>query len=57
MIENLGVPPTTAGRAGEVYIADDPQLAADSQRALELTRGFNASDPADPQARLAGPAR
>jgi maltose O-acetyltransferase len=39
--------------AGELYIADDPQLAADSQRALKLTREFNASDPADPKARLA----
>jgi hypothetical protein len=39
--------------AGDLYIADDPQLAADSLRALALTREFNASDPADPQARLA----
>jgi maltose O-acetyltransferase len=39
--------------AGELYIADDPQLAADSRRAFELTREFNASDPADPAARLA----
>jgi maltose O-acetyltransferase len=39
--------------AGELYIADDPQLAADSLRALTLTRAFNASDPADAQARLA----
>jgi maltose O-acetyltransferase len=38
--------------AGDLYIADDPQLAADSLRALALTREFNASDP-DPQARLA----
>ena len=33
--------------AGELYVADDPQLAADSLRALTLTREFNASDPAD----------
>jgi maltose O-acetyltransferase len=39
--------------AGELYIADDPQLAADNLRALTLTRQFNASDPADAQARLA----
>jgi maltose O-acetyltransferase len=38
--------------AGELYVADDPQLAADSQRALTITSQFNASDPADPQARL-----
>jgi maltose O-acetyltransferase len=37
--------------AGELYIADDPQLAADNLRALKLTREFNASDPADAQAR------
>ena len=39
--------------AGALYVADDPQLAADNLRALKLTRAFNASDPADPQARLA----
>ena len=39
--------------AGELYVADDPQLAADNLRALKLTRDFNNSDPADPQARLA----
>ena len=39
--------------AGELYIADDPQLAADNLRALTLTRQFNTSDPADRQARLA----
>ena len=27
--------------AGELYIADDPQLAADNLRALTLTRQFN----------------
>jgi maltose O-acetyltransferase len=39
--------------AGDLYTADDPQLAADSQRALKLTGEFNDSDPADPKARLA----
>jgi maltose O-acetyltransferase len=39
--------------AGELYIAADPRLAADNLRALTLTREFNASDPADAQARLA----
>jgi maltose O-acetyltransferase len=39
--------------AGELYIADDPQLAAENLRALTLTRQFNASDPADAQARVA----
>jgi maltose O-acetyltransferase len=39
--------------AGDLYIADDPQLAAESLRALTLTRRFNDSDPADPQARRA----
>ena len=38
--------------AGEPYIADEPQLAAEHLRALELTREFNASDPAHAQARL-----
>jgi maltose O-acetyltransferase len=39
--------------AGELYIADDPQLAADSLRALTLSGEFNASAPGDPGARLA----
>ena len=39
--------------AGDLYIADDPQLAADSQRAALLMRQFNASDPADRPARRA----
>jgi maltose O-acetyltransferase len=39
--------------AGDLYVADDPQLAADSLRALELTQQFNDSNPSDPQARLA----
>lgn len=33
--------------AGELYIADDPQLAADSQRALALTHRINTTDPTD----------
>jgi maltose O-acetyltransferase len=39
--------------AGELYIAEDPQLAADYLRALRLTRRFNDCDPADFRARLA----
>jgi len=39
--------------AGELYIADDPELAADSRHAAKLTALFNTSDPSDPQARLA----
>ncbi len=39
--------------AGDLYIADDPELAAESLHAAKLTQLFNASDPADPQARLA----
>jgi maltose O-acetyltransferase len=39
--------------AGDLYVADDPQLAADSLRALKLTQQFNNSDPSDPEARLA----
>ena len=39
--------------AEELYIADDPQLAADNLRALKLAKEFNTSDPADAQARLA----
>jgi maltose O-acetyltransferase len=39
--------------AGELYIADDPQLAAESLRSRTLTRRFNDSDPGDPQARRA----
>ncbi|HEX9038991.1 MAG TPA: sugar O-acetyltransferase [Ktedonobacterales bacterium] len=38
---------------GDLYIADDPQLAADNRRAAILTARFNASDPADPEARRA----
>jgi maltose O-acetyltransferase len=39
--------------AGDLYVADDAQLAADSLRAEQLTQQFNDSDPSDPQARLA----
>ena len=39
--------------AGELYIADDPQLAADNLRALKLTSQLNASDPANPMAQRA----
>jgi maltose O-acetyltransferase len=37
---------------GDPYIADDPQLAAESLRALTLTRRFNDSDPSDREGRL-----
>jgi maltose O-acetyltransferase len=37
--------------AGDLYIADDPQLAAEGLRAAELTRAFNDSSPADPAGR------
>ena len=33
--------------AGDLYIADDPELAAASLRAAELTKAFNDSSPAD----------
>jgi maltose O-acetyltransferase len=39
--------------AGELYVADDPQLAAEHLRALTLTRQLNDSDPADPERRRA----
>lgn len=39
--------------AGDLYIADDPQLAAEALRAARLTARFNASDPADHEARRA----
>jgi maltose O-acetyltransferase len=38
--------------AGDLCVVDDPPLAADNLRVLMLTRAFNASDPADAQARL-----
>lgn len=37
--------------AGDLYLADDPQLARDSQRAAELMHRFNTSDPLDAEAR------
>lgn len=42
--------------AGELYIADDPELVADASRAAELSEKFNSSsvtDPADRRAILA----
>ena len=33
--------------AGELYIADDPELARDSQRAMALTHQLNTADPND----------
>ncbi len=39
--------------AGDLYIADDPELAAESRHAAKLAELFNTSDPADPQTRLA----
>ena len=34
--------------AGDLYIADDPEIAAESRRALELTAWYNVSSPSDP---------
>ncbi|MCG5469044.1 sugar O-acetyltransferase [Micromonospora sp. LAH09] len=39
--------------AGEPYIADDPEIIADLDRAARLMERFNTSAAADPQARLA----
>lgn len=39
--------------AGDLYIADDPQLAVESQHAATLMQKFNNSDPSDPDARRA----
>ncbi|WBB66557.1 sugar O-acetyltransferase [Micromonospora sp. WMMD812] len=39
--------------AGELYQADDPEIAADLDRAARLMERFNTSPAADPQARLA----
>jgi maltose O-acetyltransferase len=39
--------------AGDYYIADDPELAAESLRAAKLVHRFNTSDPSDPGARRA----
>jgi len=33
--------------AGDLYLADDPELAQESLRAMELIREYNASSPAD----------
>ena len=37
--------------AGDLYIADDPDLARESRRARELYGEYNASSPDDPEAR------
>jgi maltose O-acetyltransferase len=37
--------------AGDMYIAEDPQIAADSRRAMELTAQYNASSPSEPDTR------
>ena len=37
--------------AGELYIADDPEIAADSLRAMTLTEAFNRTPAADPAER------
>jgi maltose O-acetyltransferase len=37
--------------AGDLYIADDPQLAAEARRAAELTATYNATAPADTDGR------
>lgn len=37
--------------AGELYLADDPELAADALRAAVLSERFNATSAADPEAR------
>jgi len=39
--------------AGELYIADDPQLAHDADRALALTHRLNTMDPSDGPGRRA----
>ena len=39
--------------AGDLYLADDPELAREARRAATLMRAFNDSDPADPEARRA----
>src|SRR5688500_10013082 len=33
--------------AGDLYLADDPVLAAEGRRAASLTHAYNTSDPAD----------
>ena len=39
--------------AGEPYIADDPEIAADGLRAARLLQRYNASPPDDPEGRAA----
>ncbi|RZU78030.1 maltose O-acetyltransferase [Micromonospora kangleipakensis] len=39
--------------AGEAYIADDPEIIADLDRAARLTERFNTSPAEDPESRLA----
>lgn len=39
--------------SGELYIADDPELAAEAQHAAVLSERFNATSAADPEARRA----
>jgi maltose O-acetyltransferase len=40
--------------AGDLYIADDPELAEHSLRAMDLLDAFNARYPATPASRPAG---
>ncbi len=53
------LPSTSAGTAkqrmlsGELYRADDPELAADALRARHLEERFNGADPADDAGRWA----
>src|SRR5215510_5573565 len=37
--------------AGDLYLADDPELAREALRADELTKAFNDSSPSDPKER------
>jgi maltose O-acetyltransferase len=37
--------------AGDLYIADDPELARENQRAVKLVLQINTNDPSDPEAR------
>ena len=39
--------------AGDLYLADDPALAADARRAMTLTEAFNRSSTTDPEQRRA----
>jgi maltose O-acetyltransferase len=39
--------------AGELYLADDPEIAADAQRAAELSERFNTWTAKDPEGRRA----